>query len=116
MNSIFSTKIWSEIKYVIADIPQTTIALIKSFHFIVYGVLFIHLKLVIDCANTAKFKCMAHSYAILGYVTISIRLRALYSVYCRSGNISEVLIFANFARTNSRIQESRENYFSNSEK
>ena len=31
--------------------------------------------------------------------------------YCRSGNIREVLIFANFAkRTNSRIQESRENY------
>ena len=33
------------------------------------------------------------------------------SVYCRSGNIREVLIFANFARTNSRIQESRENYY-----
>ena len=32
--------------------------------------------------------------------------------YCRSGNIREVLVFANFARmTNSRIQESRENYF-----
>ena len=31
--------------------------------------------------------------------------------YCRSGNIREVLIFAYFARrTNSRIQESRENY------
>ena len=35
--------------------------------------------------------------------------------YCRSGNIREVLIFANFAsRTNSRIQEFRENYFYNS--
>ena len=34
---------------------------------------------------------------------------------CRSGNISEVLIFANFERrTNSRIQESRENYYYNS--
>ena len=34
------------------------------------------------------------------------------SVYCRSGNNREVLIFANFARwTNSRIQESRKNYF-----
>ena len=33
------------------------------------------------------------------------------SVYCRSGNIHEVLIFANFAwRTNSRFRESRENY------
>ena len=35
-------------------------------------------------------------------------------LYCRSGNISEVLIFANFARTNSRIQESHENYYYNS--
>ena len=35
--------------------------------------------------------------------------------YCRSGNIREVLIFANFtSRTNSRIQESRENYYFNS--
>ena len=35
--------------------------------------------------------------------------------YCRSGFICEVLIFANFARrTNSRIQESRENYYCNS--
>ena len=35
--------------------------------------------------------------------------------YCRSVNIPEVLIFANFARrTNSRIQESRENYYYNS--
>ena len=34
------------------------------------------------------------------------------SIYCRSGNIREVLIFANFARkTSSRIQESRENYY-----
>ena len=34
--------------------------------------------------------------------------------YCRSGNILEVLIFANFARrTNSRIQESLENYYYN---
>ena len=32
--------------------------------------------------------------------------------YCRSGNICEVLIFANFARmTNLRIQEFRENYY-----
>ena len=30
--------------------------------------------------------------------------------YCRSGNIREVFIFANYARrTNSRMQESREN-------
>ena len=36
-------------------------------------------------------------------------------IYRRSGNIREVLIFANFARrTNSRIQESRENYYYNS--
>ena len=35
--------------------------------------------------------------------------------YCRSGNIREVLIFANFARiTYSRIQEPRKNYFYNS--
>ena len=34
--------------------------------------------------------------------------------YCRSGNICEVLIFANFARKmNSRIQESRESYYYN---
>ena len=34
---------------------------------------------------------------------------------CRSGNIREVLIFANFARrTISRIQEYRENYYYNS--
>ena len=34
---------------------------------------------------------------------------------CRSGNIREVLIFANFARTNSRIQECREFcYYNNS--
>ena len=34
--------------------------------------------------------------------------------YCRSGNIREVLIFANFARrTNSRIQESLEKYYYN---
>ena len=33
-------------------------------------------------------------------------------IYCRSGNIREVLIFANFARrTNLRIQESRGNYY-----
>ena len=36
----------------------------------------------------------------------------VYLKYCRSGNIREVLIFANFAwRTNSRIQDSRENYY-----
>ena len=35
--------------------------------------------------------------------------------YCRSGNVREVLIFANFARTtNPQIEESRENYFYNS--
>ena len=35
--------------------------------------------------------------------------------YCRSGNFREVLIFENFARrTNSRIQESRENHHYNS--
>ena len=35
--------------------------------------------------------------------------------YCISGNIREVLIFANFSkRTNSRIQESREKYYYNS--
>ena len=35
--------------------------------------------------------------------------------YCISGNIREILIFANFARrSNSRIQESRENYHYNS--
>ena len=35
--------------------------------------------------------------------------------YCRSGNIREVLIFANFARrTYSRNQESRKNYYYNS--
>ena len=32
--------------------------------------------------------------------------------YCRSGNIREIIIFTNLARrTNSRIQESRENYY-----
>ena len=39
----------------------------------------------------------------------------LESEYCRSGDIRDVLIFANFARrTNSRIPESRENYYYNS--
>ena len=39
----------------------------------------------------------------------------LYSNYCRSGNIREVLIFANFARMgNSQIQESGYNYHYNS--
>ena len=34
--------------------------------------------------------------------------------YCRSGNIREVLFFANFASmSNSRIQESCENYYFN---
>ena len=33
-------------------------------------------------------------------------------IHCRSGNIREVSIFANFARsTNSQIQDSRENYY-----
>ena len=33
-------------------------------------------------------------------------------IYCRSSNIRDVLIFTNFAkRTNSRIQESCENYY-----
>ena len=42
-----------------------------------------------------------------------LNLRSLY--YCRSGNICEVLKFVNFAKsTNSRIQESRENYYYNS--
>ena len=37
---------------------------------------------------------------------------ALTQQDCRSGNTREVLIFANFARrTNSRIKESRENYY-----
>ena len=36
----------------------------------------------------------------------------IYLYYCRSGNIREVLIFANFARrTDSRMQNSRENYY-----
>ena len=35
--------------------------------------------------------------------------------YGRSGNISEILIFVNFAKkTNSLIQESRKNYYNNS--
>ena len=35
--------------------------------------------------------------------------------YCGSGSIRGVLIFANFgSRTNSQIQESRENYYYNS--
>ena len=33
--------------------------------------------------------------------------------YCTSGNIQEVVIFANFVRTNSRIEESGENYYYN---
>ena len=34
--------------------------------------------------------------------------------YCKSGNIRDVLIFANFARRrNSEIEESRENYYYN---
>ena len=37
-----------------------------------------------------------------------------FFVYCRSGNIREVLIFAYFARrVNLRIQKSRENYYHN---
>ena len=36
-------------------------------------------------------------------------------MYCRSGNIREVLIFEKFASgANSRIRESRENYYYNS--
>ena len=39
-------------------------------------------------------------------------LLGVTSQYCRSGNIREVLIFANFARrTNSQIQESRKNSY-----
>ena len=34
-------------------------------------------------------------------------------IYCGSGNIQEVLIFTNFARTNLRICESREKYYYN---
>ena len=42
-------------------------------------------------------------------------MRVRILIYCRSGNIREVLIFANFARRiNSRIQDSRENYYYNS--
>ena len=38
-----------------------------------------------------------------------------YYIYCKSDNIREVLIFANFAkRISSRIQEPRENYYYNS--
>ena len=39
-------------------------------------------------------------------------MKVIYCRHGRSGNIRKVLIFANFARrTNSRIQESRENYY-----
>ena len=39
----------------------------------------------------------------------------LLGKYCRSGNISEILILANFVRrTYLRIQESSENYYYNS--
>ena len=38
-------------------------------------------------------------------------LLGMYKAYCRSANIREVFLFANFA--NSRIQESRENYYYN---
>ena len=34
-----------------------------------------------------------------------------YNEYSRSGNIHEVLFFANFARTNSLFQETREKYY-----
>ena len=38
----------------------------------------------------------------------------MFLCYCRSGNIREVLFFANFAKmTNSRIQESHQKYYYN---
>ena len=60
---------------------------------------------------TIKHACFDKVQNPYKYLYIS-----LYNfIYCRSGNIREVLIFANFARrTNSRIQEPRENYHYNS--
>ena len=47
------------------------------------------------------FNCLVSDYQHRGYFN-----------YCRSGDIREVLILANFAmRTNSRIEGSRENYY-----
>ena len=44
---------------------------------------------------------------------ITVYMYTVY-IYCRSGNIREVLIFVDFARkTNSRIQKSRKNNFYN---
>ena len=41
-------------------------------------------------------------------------LKHIIIKYCKSGNIREVSVFANFASsTNSRIQESLENYYYN---
>ena len=43
-----------------------------------------------------------------------IEMRWAFVEYCGYCNIREVLIFANYARTNSRIQEFQKNYYYNS--
>ena len=49
---------------------------------------------------------------IISALRVNVELIMCYNIYSRSGNIREVLIFPNFARrTNSRILESRENYY-----
>ena len=75
--------------------------------------------------TTATGGCLrflsAYDYVVVTlFIVICIALPSFVNsvalVYCRSGNIREVLIFADVARrTNSRIQESRENCYYNSD-
>ena len=57
---------------------------------------------------------MSRQFTWYMYSKLSDWALIIHFIYCRSGNIYEVLIFANFAtRTFSRIYESRENYYHN---
>ena len=54
-------------------------------------------------------KCYSEELELHRFVP---RKQLTLAIYCRSGNIREVLIFLNFARrTSSRIQESCKNYY-----
>ena len=55
-----------------------------------------------------------YRYKARQVVTVGVTCHIAHMIYCISGNIREVLFFANFAmRTNSQISESRENYYYN---
>ena len=72
------------------------------------------LMLGLCCADAGKHYPDISSTTRIFCISARIPL-SNFKLYCRSGNIREVLIFENFERRrNSRIQESRENYFYNS--